>query len=180
MTIVNIQSQLPGCLNHTLGKITVDFSDNVGTTPSAHFDSLLASQGTYPTGSFCDFYLENISNSSDTMTADIYVRPVAIEEEMSTEKNLSPFQVSPSIGTKNFTISFFQPDGNDNITVKILDVSGRIVKKYNEINKGSTTWNGNDNIGKRVSPGVYFVYVEYMGSNGAKNAVEVKQIIVLD
>ncbi|MGB3341707.1 MAG: M6 family metalloprotease domain-containing protein [bacterium] len=132
--------------------------------------------------SFATTYVavENISNSSDTMTADIYVRPVGIEEEMSTEKNLSLFQVSPSIGTKNFTISFFQQDRNDNITAKILDASGRIVKKYNQVNKGSITWNGNDNIGERVSPGVYFVYVEYMGSDRTKNAAEVKQIIVLD
>lgn len=132
--------------------------------------------------SFATTYVavENISNSGDSMTADIYVRPVGIEEGMSTEKNLSLFQVSPSIGTKNFIISFFQQDGNDNITVKILDVSGRIVKKYKKINKGSTTWNGNDDIGKRVSPGVYFVYVEYMDSDKVKNAAEVKQIIVLD
>jgi len=132
--------------------------------------------------SFATTYVavENISNSGDTMTADLYVRPVGIEEEMSTEKNLSLFQVSPSIGTKNFTISFFQQDRNDNITAKILDVSGRIVKKYNQINKSSIIWNGNDNIGKRVSPGVYFVYVEYMDSNGTKNTVEIKQIIVLD
>ncbi len=38
--------------------ILVDFSDNVGTASVAHFDSMLASCGCYPTGSMRDYYLE--------------------------------------------------------------------------------------------------------------------------
>jgi len=42
--------------------ILVDFSDNVADTltyPAAHYDSMLFTVGTYPTGSMADYYLEN-------------------------------------------------------------------------------------------------------------------------
>lgn len=42
--------------------ILVDFSDNVADTatyPPSHYADLLFSVGTYPTGSMCDYYLEN-------------------------------------------------------------------------------------------------------------------------
>jgi immune inhibitor A len=45
--------------------ILVDFNDNVATTDTLHFDSLLSSIGAYPTGSFRDYYLENSYNNVD-------------------------------------------------------------------------------------------------------------------
>ena len=42
--------------------ILVDFSDNEADTinyPAAHYDSMLFSVGTYPTGSMADYYIEN-------------------------------------------------------------------------------------------------------------------------
>jgi len=39
--------------------ILVDFDDNEGTTPRSHFEELLFSVDTYPTGSMRDYYLEN-------------------------------------------------------------------------------------------------------------------------
>jgi len=39
--------------------ILADFSDNVGSTPPAHYDSLIFSVNEYPTGSVKDFYIEN-------------------------------------------------------------------------------------------------------------------------
>jgi hypothetical protein len=38
--------------------ILVDFSDNIGSTPVAHYDSILSSCGCYPYGSMRDYYLE--------------------------------------------------------------------------------------------------------------------------
>jgi immune inhibitor A len=48
--------------------ILVDFSDNVGTTPIAHYDSLLSSCGCYPTGSMRDYYLEISYGSVEFIT----------------------------------------------------------------------------------------------------------------
>lgn len=38
--------------------LLVDFSDNPATTPTSHYEELLFSQGTYPTGSMRDYYQE--------------------------------------------------------------------------------------------------------------------------
>lgn len=131
--------------------------------------------------SFATTYVavDNISNSGDTMTADIYVRPVGIEEEISSKNTVSVFKVTPSIGSTNFNISFFSQDQYDDITLKILDISGRIVKRYDVIAE-QTTWYGNDDSGKRVAPGVYFVQVEYRNMESAARSLEVKQIIVVN
>jgi immune inhibitor A len=48
--------------------ILVDFSDNVGAAPAAHFDTILSSQAVYSTGSMRDFYLENSYNAVDLVT----------------------------------------------------------------------------------------------------------------
>lgn len=48
--------------------ILADFSDNVGTAPVAHFDSILSSCGCYPTGSMRDYYLEISYGSVEFIT----------------------------------------------------------------------------------------------------------------
>jgi immune inhibitor A len=48
--------------------ILVDFIDNVGTAPVAHYDSLLSSCGCYPTGSMRDYYLEVSYGSVEFIT----------------------------------------------------------------------------------------------------------------
>ncbi|MGD8979124.1 MAG: M6 family metalloprotease domain-containing protein, partial [candidate division WOR-3 bacterium] len=64
----------PFAVNHgrtdTLKAIVIlaDFSDNVGTAPVAHFDSILSSCGCYPTGSMRDYYLEISYGSVEFIT----------------------------------------------------------------------------------------------------------------
>ncbi len=48
--------------------ILVDFSDNIGTTPVVHYDSLLSSCGCFPTGSMRDYYLEISYGSVEFIT----------------------------------------------------------------------------------------------------------------
>jgi len=48
--------------------ILADFSDNVGTTPVAHYDSLLSSLNTFPSGSMRDYYLEISYGSVEFIT----------------------------------------------------------------------------------------------------------------
>jgi immune inhibitor A len=50
--------------------IIVDFDDNTadtGTYPASHYDALLFSVGTYPTGSMRDYYLENSYGNFETV-----------------------------------------------------------------------------------------------------------------
>lgn len=49
--------------------ILVDFSDNVGTTPVPHYDSLLSSVGGYALGSMRDYYLEASYGAVEMITA---------------------------------------------------------------------------------------------------------------
>lgn len=48
--------------------ILVDFSDNVGTAPVAHFDSVLSSVGCYAAGSMRDYYFEVSYGSVEMIT----------------------------------------------------------------------------------------------------------------
>ena len=54
-------------VNQPVIVLLADFSDNVAITPQPHYDTLLFSQGIYPTGSMTDYFLEN-SYGAITMT----------------------------------------------------------------------------------------------------------------
>lgn len=45
--------------------LLVDFSDQAGTLPASHYEQLLFSKGTFPTGSMRDFYLEASAGKVD-------------------------------------------------------------------------------------------------------------------
>lgn len=70
--------------------------------------------------------------------------------------------LSPNPFRARLDIKYVTPE-NSRISVKIYDVSGRLVKQTNLISHSSTnkiTWNGDDNAGQPVAQGVYFLRFE--------------------
>ncbi|MEO0162314.1 MAG: T9SS type A sorting domain-containing protein [candidate division WOR-3 bacterium] len=50
------------------------------------------------------------------------------------------------------------------LAIKIYDVTGRLIKQYNNPSE-RIIWNGRDEYGRKVAPGVYFLRIENTGSN---------------
>ncbi len=63
-----------------------------------------------------------------------------------------------------------QSQGKNNVSVKVYDISGRLVKELfkGTIDRGFLLrWNGEDEFGRIVSQGVYFVRIDYFDTESA-------------
>jgi len=58
-------------------------------------------------------------------------------------------------------------DGSQKISLKIYDVMGRLVKQFNHLTncQSTITWHGDDENGRAVAQGIYFVQIENLGSD---------------
>jgi len=96
---------------------------------------------------------------------------VGIAEDRPEDPLVPIFTIYPTVFDKSLTIEYRmgqsvtsptgQIGGSDEIELKIYDVSGRLVRKFNRlINQqfNQITWDGNDGAGRRVPAGVYFVH----------------------
>jgi immune inhibitor A len=132
---------------------------------------------------FNDTYVavENISDSGDTMTADINVTPTSVEEFSVHNTSSAVLTVSPSIGRDIFTISY-SLNAPAEISITIRDVSGRLVRSF-EITGAHTqytlVWQGNDNTGKKVVAGIYFIQMNARIDGATRGVSEIQKIIVL-
>ncbi|MEO0143091.1 MAG: T9SS type A sorting domain-containing protein [candidate division WOR-3 bacterium] len=47
-------------------------------------------------------------------------------------------------------------------SIKIFDISGRLVKQFNHLTnyQSSTLWDGDDDLGRKLPPGVYFIRLD--------------------
>ncbi|UCD95005.1 MAG: lamin tail domain-containing protein [Candidatus Zixiibacteriota bacterium] len=99
---------------------------------------------------------------------EIYYQPSASEITVTVEPN--PF--SPSRG-EEATISFKVPPG-DNITVKVYDTQGRLVRTVLDDLPpfdGSISWDGRTDAGRRLNVGVYILYIEVSGEDAYKQTI---------
>ena len=131
---------------------------------------------------FNDTYvaIENISDSGDTMTADIYVTPTSVEEFDVRQTLPAVLTVSPSVGSDFFTIAY-SLDAPAEVSITIRDVTGRLVRSY-ERNASQTqpiVWQGYDNIGKKVVAGIYFIQIHTRIDRATRSVSEIQKIIVL-
>lgn len=63
----------------------------------------------------------------------------------------------PNPFSRQLTIAFSAPE-NTPTSIRIFDVRGRVVRTYTlEIQEGNFTWDGRDERGTPISPGVYFI-----------------------
>jgi photosystem II stability/assembly factor-like uncharacterized protein len=80
---------------------------------------------------------------------------------------------NPNPFSKLTKINFGTVHGAERIELKIYDASGRLIRSLNPVssiqNQGSVVWDGTDNSGKRLAPGIYFVELRTaQNTQGAK------------
>jgi hypothetical protein len=115
--------------------------------------------------------VENISDPADTMTADFKVFPVGVTEIAEYTAEGLRLRVSPLIGHSEFRISFSMIEGYNNARIDIYDAVGRLKRSFDQLN-GDLIWQGRDNQGDRIVPGVYFIKLSIEGLKGDLTSVE--------
>jgi immune inhibitor A len=131
---------------------------------------------------FNDTYVAigNISDSGDTMTADIHVTPTSVEEFDVQQTSPAALSVSPSVGRDIFTIAY-SLDAPAEVSITVRDVTGRLVRSF-ERNAAQTrpiVWQGYDNTGKKVVAGIYFIQMHTRVDGAPQGVSEIQKIIVL-
>lgn len=101
--------------------------------------------------------VENISNPADTMMADFRILPVGIEDFTGYKAGLLQFSVYPVIGRDEFRISLDAMNERRNARIDIYDVTGRLLRSFNQIENDQITWDVKDDDSRRVTPGTYFL-----------------------
>lgn len=118
-------------------------------------------------GTACEFALDDIywEGASVADAGDPVVRPVL--PALSSAPN--PFQESTELR--------FELAGNDPYRIDVLDAAGRRLMGFTGIGRSGANavrWNGRDDRGRRVSPGVYY----YRLRSGAHSAL--RQVVLVD
>jgi hypothetical protein len=103
--------------------------------------------------------IEDSGPENDFMVKDVYVSPsVGVADNTPGVYALYQNYPNPAIG--NTTIKYAIPE-KTNISLKIYDISGRVVKTLasgvKEPAYYKVKWNGVDDRGRKVPAGVYFV-----------------------
>lgn len=106
--------------------------------------------------------VENISDSGDTMTADIGVVAVGIEEVTIHNLQMPRLDVYPSISNGEFTISYSVSSEQKAVSLKIYNAAGQLVKSLSHLTghqspRNHITWHAQDERGSTLPCGIYFV-----------------------
>ena len=122
--------------------------------------------------------VENVSLPGDTMTADFKVFAVGLEEIKKTNADVTQFRVSPVIGSGTFHIQLGSVNVRHDARVDIYDAAGRLVKSLHNLGSGELVWYGDDDVGRRVSPGAYFLHLHIEDESAQSGDVE--KIVFID
>jgi hypothetical protein len=111
-----------------------------------------------------------------------YIYSTGITTSASEEKKITPpseyrlKQNFPNPFNPSTTIRY-SLSGPENISIKIYDVSGQLVKEinkeHNQAGEFEVIWDGKNNFGERISSGAYFYQLQ------AGNYIEAKKMILL-
>ena len=124
--------------------------------------------------------VENISDSGDTMTADIRVTTIGVEEVSQSYAQGLALRIAPSIGRRAFTISFGTMLDQIELNIKIFDALGRQVKSFSDVNsETSLTWHADNDKGEMAPPGVYFVQLTTRPEDDTAIKAKTHKIILL-
>jgi hypothetical protein len=76
------------------------------------------------------------------------------------------------------TVAYDVPSGGTDITIEIFDVAGRrvrtLVNRFEDEGRHQVTWNGRDNSGRQLPPGVYFCKLSGDGLDSVREMVLLK------
>jgi len=109
--------------------------------------------------------VENISNSGDTMTADLSVRvPTGINDQFNRPVNFTLSQNYPNPFNPNTVISYsLQKSGS--LKIDVFNMLGEKVKTLFDGSEKAglhqISWNGTDETGRTVSSGLYFYRLKF-------------------
>ncbi len=82
------------------------------------------------------------------------------ENKKNIKERAFTFQVYPNPFKDNITIKYVVPYDYARFSLMVYDVSGRLVKRFQDLNmryENQVIWDGRDDKGKRLGPGVYFI-----------------------
>lgn len=83
--------------------------------------------------------------------------------------------VFPSITRGRVTVSYAVPGYQENVTVTIHDITGRLVRTFDKhLNTGTFVWDGYDVKGQPVPSGVYFVRLSAGAQTGAAKVIVIE------
>ena len=106
-----------------------------------------------------DFYSENIEVYDEDVILDIYMMPIVSSDENEIKELLllqnfpNPFKNSTVI---SFSVGNEQNRQNEQNTISIYNIKGQKIRQFSIPNfQFSIVWDGTDNFGKKVSPGIY-------------------------
>lgn len=124
---------------------------------------------------FFGIYFFNALAFSSTNCDDIIVSsPTGIAEYGS--EPLSSFSVYPNPFRNEVKVSFSIGHGAEGMALVIYDATGRVVRTIDQVssiqNQGSVIWDGRDDAGKMVAPGVYF-FADTFG-NGLEKVIKLR------
>ena len=105
-------------------------------------------------------YAEIVYSADEQTTIHEY-RPGGITEEPGTKNQCLRLEIYPNPFSKKTAISYQTAD-NTGINMKIYDVSGRLVKQFANLHSSinQIIWSGDDDTGRSVSQGIYFLQIE--------------------
>ena len=86
-------------------------------------------------------------------------------------------KVMPSIFTDYTSIIFSPIQGSKNYKIKIYDVTGRLIRQFDYPTirlSNQVTWIGDDDLGRNVSAGVYFVTLEQAETRTTKKIIKIQ------
>ncbi len=189
-------NQWDGWMLKTDGTGNVLWSDSWGDITGQGWDHILCAQPT-PDGGCIGFGASYTYStpSYDGWMIKIDSLPVGVEEKKAVPISDSPimFSVEPNpfrdkteikwtLGTGHSALGE-NPITNDQcpMTISIYDVGGRLVKSFSLFTPHSSlisslSWDGKDNKGKRVKPGIYFIKI--VGATSGLQPITKKVVVI--
>lgn len=122
-----------------------------------------------------DIACANYSSNSVT----ILFNTGASVEEVKKGSVASYLRIDPNPFRGTAVIQFLRPDVDQQPALKIYDVTGRLVKDFSclksiALRPGAISWDGRDNLGRKLPAGIYFCRLETSRSMLTKQIVMIK------
>jgi hypothetical protein len=129
------------------------------------------------------YYLDGTYNALGVPITDTFAMkytPIAPTMGVVEEGGLSAIlgarrlMVFPSVTRGRLNIAYGVPAGSKSVELKVYDIGGRLVKSFAQLTGlpvNQMTWHGDDEAGRAVAAGVYFVKLTVDGKESVVKAV---------